>query len=97
MALCGDSKNQVIFYFVLVSLFFRICHQTEVYDVSSKSQHFVSAINNEQTNAVDKLVRIRQLGASFFSILNFGGESKIEGNKKVLNLLICFSLKCKSH
>lgn len=83
MALCSDSKNKVAFYIVLVSLLIRTCHQTEVNDLSSKSQHIENAMSNGQTSTVDKLDMIRQLGRSLFSAWNFGGESEIEGNKKV--------------
>jgi hypothetical protein len=83
MALCSDSKNKVAFYIVLVSLLIRTCHQTEVNDLSSKSQHILSAVGNRQTSTVDKLEMLRQLGRSLFSAWNFGGESEIEGNKKV--------------
>lgn len=83
MAFCSDRKNKVAFYIVLVSLLIRTCHQTEVNDLSLKSQHFVTAVSDEQTSTVDKLDLIRQLGRSLFLAWNFGCESEIEGNKKV--------------
>lgn len=60
---------------MLVSLLIRTCHQTEINDLSPKS---VSAMSS-----ADKLDHVRQLGRSLFSGWNFGGESKIEGNKNV--------------